>query len=72
MLFRSFNGMWEVLSVAGAAPLWQDVMTCRHRLVASQAPTPPKGVLLQVLNASGKAVAQSVFQVRGNALARPR
>ena len=68
----NFDGMWEVSGVAGAALIWHDLMDYMHRQVASEAPTPPKGLLLQVVNASGKTVAPSAFQVRGNGLARPR
>ena len=37
--------MWDVSGISGAAPVWAAVMNYLHRNRASQAPTPPAGVL---------------------------
>jgi penicillin-binding protein 1C len=43
----NFDGrsMWDVSGVAGAAPVWRDLMDYLHRDVPSRAPAPPSGVL---------------------------
>jgi len=48
----NFDGasMWDVSGVAGAAPVWRDVMDWLHRDTPSRAPGPPPGVLKQMVS----------------------
>ncbi len=39
--------MWDVSGSSGAAPVWASVMNHLHHRLASQAPKPPPGVVLQ-------------------------
>jgi penicillin-binding protein 1C len=47
----NFDGspMWDVSGVAGAAPVWRDLMDYLHRDSPSRAPAPPPGVVRQTV-----------------------
>jgi penicillin-binding protein 1C len=47
----NFDGspMWDVSGVAGAAPVWRDLMDYLHRDSPSRAPQPPPGLVRQMV-----------------------